>query len=88
MDVTDTSLTEFRRAIEGRVREQIERHLRINPGGDIGRIVDMQMAQERERLERLIDEADDAPAKTQTLFALIAWLPQFEQQLKSRARRS
>ena len=48
------------------------------------RVREMQMRQEQERLERLIDEADEA--QSEALLALMAWLPQFEQQLKRRAR--
>ena len=77
------SLAKHRQAIEARVREQIERHLRINPSGSVRRIVEMQMEQERERLERLIDEADE---DAEVLMALMAWLPQLEQQLMRRAR--
>ena len=73
----------MQRAVEARVREQIERHLRINPGGSVRRIVEMQMEQERERLERLIDESDE---DAEVLMALMAWLPQLEQQLMRRAR--
>ena len=68
------------------MREQIERHLRIDPGGSIRRIVEMQMQQERERLERLIDEAEETTEQAQVLIALLGWLPQLEQQLMRRAR--
>ena len=78
------ALAELRAEVEAGVREQIERHLRVDPGADIRRIVEMQMRQEEERLERLIDEADEA--QSEALLALMAWLPQFEQQLKRRAR--
>ena len=76
------ALAELQRAIEARVREQIERHLRVDPRADIARIVELQMQQEQERLDRLIDEADEA--QSAALLALMAWLPQFEQQLKRR----
>jgi transposase len=79
-------LVEMRGAIDARVREQIERHLRINPTGSIGRIVEMQMEQERERLERLIDESDQSAAQAEALVALLGWLPQLELELKRRAR--
>ncbi|HEX6415059.1 MAG TPA: hypothetical protein VFZ94_18590 [Burkholderiales bacterium] len=78
------ALAELRAEVEARVREQIERHLRVDPRANIARIVEMQMRQEQERLERLIDEADEA--QSEALLALMAWLPQFEQQLKRRAR--
>ena len=78
------ALAELRAEVEARVREQIERHLRVDPRANIARSVEMQMRQEQERLERLIDEADEA--QSEALLALMAWLPQFEQQLKRRAR--
>ena len=76
-------LAQHRKAIEARVREQIERHVRINPSGSVRRIVEMQMEQERERLERLIDESDE---DAEGLMALMAWLPQLERELTRRAR--
>jgi hypothetical protein len=79
-------LADMRGAIEARVREQVERHLRVNPNGSIGRIVEIQMEQERERLERLIDESDQSAAQAEVLVALLGLLPQLEQQLKRRAR--
>ena len=79
-------LADMRGAIEARVREQVERHLRVNPNGSIARIVEIQMAQERERLERLIDESDQSAAQAEVLGALLGLLPQLEQQLKRRAR--
>ena len=79
-------LADMRGAIEARVREQVERHLRVNPNGSIGRIVEIQMEQERERLERLIDEPDQSAAQAEVLVALLGLLPQLEQQLKRRAR--
>ena len=79
-------LNELRTGIETRVREQIDRHLRVDPRANIVRIVDMQMRQEEERLERLIDEADENPERAEALVALLGLLPQLEQQLKRRAR--
>jgi len=76
----------MQRAVETRVGEQIARHLRVDPRANIGRVVEMQMEQERENLEKLIDDADQDPAKAEVLLALMAWLPQLEQQLKRRAR--
>ena len=76
-------LAELRAGVERRVREQIERHLRVNPHANLARAVEIQMQEERDRLERLIDEADEA--QSEALLSLMAWLPQFEQQLKRRA---
>jgi hypothetical protein len=46
--------------------------------------IEIQMQEERDRLERLIDEAEDDEAEA--LLALMAWLPQLELQLKRRNR--
>ena len=78
------ALAELQRAIEARVREQIERHLRVNPHANLARAIDIQMQEERDRLERLVDEADGEQAEA--LLALMAWLPQFERELKRRNR--
>jgi len=77
-------LTELRAGIEARVREQIERHLRVDPRANIARIVELQMRQEEERLERLIDEADDNPERAEALVALLGLLPQLQERLKRR----
>jgi hypothetical protein len=79
-------LAELRAGIETRVREQIERHLRVDPRANIARIVELQMRQEEERLDRLIDEADDNPEQGEALVALLGLLPQIEEQLKRRNR--
>ncbi len=79
-------LAELRSGIETRVREQIERHLRVDPRANIARIVELQMRQEEERLERLIDEADDNPEQGEALIALLGLLPQIAEQLKRRNR--
>jgi hypothetical protein len=69
------------------VREQIERHQRVDPNCNIRRVVEMQMQQEREKLEQLIEKSEEeSPAQAEALFALLAWLPQLENELKSRSR--
>jgi hypothetical protein len=77
-------LAELRAGVETRLREQIERHLRVNPHANLARAIEIQMQEERDRLERLIDEAEDDEAEA--LLALMAWLPQLELQLKRRNR--
>jgi hypothetical protein len=78
------ALAELRAEVEARIREQIERHLRVNPHANLARAIDIQMQEERDRLERLVDEADGEQAEA--LLALMAWLPQFERELKRRNR--
>ena len=81
------TLATMRGSIEARVREQVERHLRISPTSSVERIVEMQMKDERERLERLIDAADEDPTQAEILVSLLGWLPELEHQLRKRARR-
>ena len=78
------ALAELRAEVEARVREQIERHLRVNPHANLARAIDIQLQEERDRLERLVDEADGEQAEA--LLALMAWLPQFERELRRRNR--
>ena len=83
----DQFLATVRSNIEARVREQIERHQRVDPNCNIRRVVEMQMQQEREKLEQLIERSEEeSPAQAEALFALLAWLPQLENELKSRSR--
>jgi hypothetical protein len=49
-------------------------------------VVEIQMQQERERLERIIEDSDDNAAQAEMLMALMAWLPQLERELKARCR--
>ena len=81
------TLATMRGSVEARVREQVERHLRISPTASIERIVQIQMEHERERLERLIDAADEDPQLAEVLVSLLGWLPELEHQLRRRARR-
>jgi hypothetical protein len=83
----DQFLVTVRGNIEARVREQIERHQRVDPNCNIRRVVEIQMQQEQEKLERLIEEnEEESPDKAEALFALLAWLPQLEIELKNRSR--
>jgi hypothetical protein len=83
----DQFLATVRGNIEARVREQIARHQRVDPNCNIRRVVEIQMQQEREKLERLIEKSEEeSPAQAEVLFALLAWLPQFENELKNRSR--
>ena len=58
-DDWDDWLSNFRSQIEQRLREQLERHQKINPYSDRRQIIDIQINQERERLELNADKADD-----------------------------
>ena len=58
-DDFDDFLDKLRTAIEGRVRKQISRHLRVSPSIDPRKAVDIQIEQEREKLHRMADRYDD-----------------------------
>jgi hypothetical protein len=77
-------LLQYQDTVERRIREQIERHQRVNPNADPRRAVAMQMKQEREQLERLIEADDTTANQAEALFQLIAWLPQLERKLTGR----
>lgn len=78
----DDFVAQYRAIVESRVREQIERHQRVNPSGDPRSVVDIQIKQERELLERLIEKDETTPSQVEACTALIAWLPQLARQLK------
>ena len=77
-------IASLREAIEKRVRKQVLRHSKIDPTGDRKKIIDIQMKQEREKLERLIERNEDNPAKVEAFEVLIEWLPELAQQIKNR----
>lgn len=78
-------LLAYRGAVERRVREQIERHQNINPNTDPRRIVEIQIQQERERLEHLIagEETTAAQAGVYRVL-LVEYLPDLERRLRGR----
>ena len=77
-------LAEIRSGIEQRVNEQIERHRRADPNGDSRQVVDIQIKQEREKLERLL-ENEESPAMAGLLQTLMDdYLPWLAKQLKGR----
>jgi hypothetical protein len=78
----DDFIPTLRSQIEERVRNQIRRHLKIDPNIDPRRIVDLQIAQERERLERASDSL--GPNAHAAIDALIEWLPDLANELKRR----
>ena len=85
MVTPDNFLAQIRGIIEGRVREQLNRHLSIDPSIDRRQIIDIQMRQEREYIERLIEEnEEEQPAQAEALRGLLNWLPQLERTLKGR----
>ena len=80
----DDFLAQIRAGVEQRVREQIARHQNVSPNEDPRKAVRIQMQQEREKLERLIDDEETTPAQAEVYRALIEWLPRLERQLTGR----
>lgn len=76
-------LVEYRKAIEDRLAVQIARHASVSAGFDPRRVVDIQIQQERERLERAL-EGSDSQAQVDVYRALLDWLPELSQKLKGR----
>jgi hypothetical protein len=85
--MVDDFLFQLRAPIEKRLREQLARHLRIDPNIDRGKIVDIQIRQERERLEGQALVYEDAGQDMQgelVRMLIDDWLPELAQQLKRR----
>ncbi len=83
----DDLIATLRTQIEGRLREQLQRHQKINPHSDWRQIVDIQINQECERLERMSKKFEDQgqQAVADVVHSLIDdYLPELSQQLKKR----
>src|SRR5207302_1860045 len=75
VDDQDDFLAQVRAGVEQRVREQIARHQNVSPSEDPRKAVRIQMQQEREKLERLIDDEETTPAQAEAYRALIELPP-------------
>jgi hypothetical protein len=76
-------LAVYRKAIEGRLSEQVARHSRASSNIDPKRVVDIQIGQERERLEKAMREAE-SQIQIDVYRALLEWLSELAPKLKSR----
>jgi hypothetical protein len=76
-------LAVYRKAIEGRLSEQVARHRRASSNIDPKRVVDIQIGQERERLEKAMREAE-SQIQIDVYRALLEWLSELAPKLKSR----
>lgn len=76
-------LAVYRQTIEDRLTEQMTRHARVNSGTDPKRVVDIQIGQERERLEKAMQEAE-SQIQIDVYRALLEWLSELAQQLRFR----
>jgi len=81
---TDPLLVQLRSGIENRINKQIERHRRVKSDPDTRTLIDLQISQEKEKLE-IILENEENPNIAAVIKCLINdWLPQLAKQLKSR----
>ncbi len=88
-DEFDRFLAAMRGKIEDRIREQLARHHRVDPNIDPRRVIDIQIKQERERLERSAEKFDDeGNDKIAELCRSLAeeWLPELSQKLQRQRR--
>jgi len=83
--MSDEALAAIRKTIEDRVSEQMTRHVRLNPNADPKQVIDIQMKQEQERLRLAIQNAEDQ-ILMDVYRALLEWLPELANSLKSRYR--
>jgi hypothetical protein len=79
----DDFLVQIRTAIERRVNEQLARHAKVDPGFDPRRVVEIQIQQEREQLNRMLQNAENR-VQMETIRALIEWLPILTRQLSGK----
>ncbi len=79
----ETTIEQYQAMIEKNVREQIARHHHVDPTIDRKRIVEIQIRQERERLERMADRLDDKGGNGDIIRELAGdWLSELEHRLK------
>ena len=72
--------------VRERVREQLRRHSRINPNVDPRQVIDVQIKQEREKLERELEHYEEDGEdlfKIEVCELLINRLPQLAKDIKS-----
>ena len=84
-DEGDELLLDLRAGVEKRIREQLARHTRVSPNIDYNAVVDIQMDQETERLERIYEKFDDEGQAAPADFVRVLiddWLPELASRLK------
>ena len=88
-DETDDFFAKLRSAVEKRVRKQLRRHARIDPNVNYNNILNIQIGQEAERLERMYEKYDDEgqdKAAEAVRFLIDEWLPDLASTLKRQGR--
>jgi uncharacterized protein YggU (UPF0235/DUF167 family) len=77
-------IAELKADVEQRFREQLNRHFRINPNADRRQVVEIQLRQERERLElkaaKFEDQGEENLAEI-CRFLADEWLPILSKEL-------
>ena len=84
--MTDDLFDLLQAGIEKRVREQLFRHQSIESTIELSQVVDIQIDQEREKLEIKVDELyDEGKIKwAEITESIIEWLPELAKNLKRR----
>lgn len=85
--MVDDVIAEIQATIERRVREQLARHFRVDPNIEPRKVVDIQIEQERERLDRMAEKFENDGKDNLAEFVRVLadeWLPEFSQELKRR----
>ena len=83
-DDIDNARAEWKAEIKGRIREQLNRHFRINPNADRKQVIEIQMRQERERLEQKAAKFEDQGKDNLAEFCRFLadeWLPKLSKEL-------
>lgn len=86
-DNADDVILTLKSQIEQRLQDQIARHHKINPNIDPRQVVDIQIAQENEKLERMFDKFADEGENNLANFVrslIDEWLPELAHDLKHR----
>ncbi len=86
-DEVDRFLAAMRAKVEDRIREQLARHHRVNPNIDPRHVIEIQIKQEHERLERSAEKyEDEGKDNMAALCRSLAeeWLPELSQKLQRR----
>ncbi len=86
-DEIDRFLAAIRAKVEDRIREQLARHHRVNPNIDPRQVIEIQIKQEGERLERSAEKYEDEGKDNMAeLCRSLAeeWLPELSQILQRR----
>ncbi len=77
----DEFVAEFRKTIRAGIIEQMERHFGIDPDADRNRVIDIQIQQAKERIQKLLED-EERPDYAGLYQGLIDWLPTLAKEFK------